>query len=158
MEETSETFSRTNKEITIHQELAKDLFAIEADLGQIEQVLLNLYVNAADAMHGGGNLILKTMNTAHKDMKGKLYDPKPGNYVLLTVTDTGTGMDKETIERIFDPFFTTKKMGRGTGLGLASAYGIIKGHGGYIDVESNKGRGTTFSIPGTHSQGRERGR
>jgi len=184
VEETSETFSRTNKEITIHQELAKDLFAIEADLGQIEQVLLNLYVNAADAMHGGGNLILKTMNTAHKDMKGKLYDPKPGNYVLLTVTDTGTGMDKETIERIFDPFFTTKKMGRGTGLGLASAYGIIKGHGGYIDVESNKGRGTTFSIylpasekkiqkaiktaepfirgtgtvPGTHSQGRERGR
>ena len=146
VEETSETFSRTNKEITIHQELAKDLFAIEADLGQIEQVLLNLYVNAADAMHGGGNLILKTMNTAHKDMKGKLYDPKPGNYVLLTVTDTGTGMDKETIERIFDPFFTTKKMGRGTGLGLASAYGIIKGHGGYIDVESNKGRGTTFSI------------
>ncbi|MBW2073852.1 MAG: response regulator, partial [Deltaproteobacteria bacterium] len=97
-------------------------------------------------MHGSGDLILKTMNTTHKDMKRKLYDPKPGNYVLLTVTDTGTGMDKETMERIFDPFFTTKEMGRGTGLGLASAYGIIKGHGGYIDVGSTKGRGTTFSI------------
>ena len=146
VEETSETFGRTNKGITIHQKLAKDLFPIEADLGQIEQVLLNLYVNAADAMHGSGDLILKTMNTTHKDMKRKLYDPKPGNYVLLTVTDTGIGMDRETMDRIFDPFFTTKEMGRGTGLGLASAYGIIKGHGGYIDVGSTKGRGTTFSI------------
>jgi len=145
-EETSGTFGRTRKEITIHRELAEDLFAIEADRWQIEQVLLNLFVNAADAMPGGGDLILKTMNMTHNDMKGKLYDPKPGSYVLLTVTDTGVGMDKETMERIFDPFFTTKEMGRGTGLGLASAYGIIKSHGGYIDVESKKGHGTTFSI------------
>jgi two-component system cell cycle sensor histidine kinase/response regulator CckA len=146
LEETSNTFGRTRKEITIHRELARDLFAIEADQGQIEQVLLNLFVNAADAMPGGGDLILKTMNTTHHDMKSKLYDPKPGNYVQLTVTDTGMGMDKEIMDRIFDPFFTTKEMGRGTGLGLASAYGIIKGHGGYIDVESRKGHGTTFSI------------
>jgi len=144
--ETSETFGRTRKEITIHQELAEDLFAIEADRAQIEQVLLNLFVNAGDAMSGGGDLILKTMNTTHDDMKGELYDPKPGDYVLLTVTDTGIGMDKETMERIFDPFFTTKEMGRGTGLGLASAYGIIKGHGGYIEVDSKKGRGATFRI------------
>ena len=146
VDETSETFSRTKKEITIRRELAEDLFPIEADPGQTEQVLLNLYVNAADAMPDGGNLILKTMNTTHDHMKGKLYDPKPGKYVLLTVTDTGVGMDKETMERVFDPFFTTKEMGRGTGLGLASAYGIIKSHGGYIDVDSKKGQGTTFSV------------
>jgi len=146
VDETSETFSRTKKEITIRRELAEDLFAIEADQGQIEQVLLNLFVNGADAMSGGGDLILKTMNTTHDDMKGKLYDPKPGNYVLLTVTDTGIGMDRDIMERIFDPFFTTKEMGRGTGLGLASAYGIIKGHGGYIEVDSKKGQGATFRI------------
>ncbi len=146
VEETSDTFGRTRKEITIHRELAEDLFAIEADHRQIEQVFLNLFVNAADAMSGGGDLILKTMNVTHKDIKDKPYDPKPGNYVLLTVTDTGKGMDEETMERIFDPFFTTKEMGRGTGLGLASAYGIIKGHRGYIDVQSKQGQGTTFSV------------
>ncbi len=156
VEETSDTFGRTRKEITIHRELAEDLFAIEADQTQIEQVLLNLFVNAADAMSGGGDLILKTMNTTHKEIKGKLYVPKPGNYVLLMVADTGIGMDKKTMERIFEPFFTTKEMGRGTGLGLASAYGIVKGHGGYIDVESRKGHGTTFSIHLPASQKRVR--
>ncbi|MBC2694586.1 MAG: response regulator [Desulfobacteraceae bacterium] len=147
VEEVSETFGRTRKEITIHQDLAEDLFATEIDLGQMEQVLLNLFVNASDAMIGGGNIILKTMNATHNNIKNKLYDnPKPGYYVLLTVTDTGTGMDKRTMERIFDPFFTTKEMRRGTGLGLASVYGIIKAHGGYIDVESKKGQGSTFNI------------
>jgi PAS domain S-box-containing protein len=146
VEETSETFGRTKREIDIHREFTEDLFAIEADAGQIEQVLWNLFVNAADAMPSGGDLILKTTNATHKDMKGKLYNPQPGSYVLLTVTDTGTGMDKKTMERIFDPFFTTKERGRGTGLGLASAYGIIKGHGGYIDVASRKGHGASFII------------
>ena len=146
VKELSVTFGRTRKQISIYLGLAADLLAVEADQGQIEQVVLNLYVNAADAMPGGGDLILKTMNVTHKDMKGKLYDPKPGKYVLLMVTDTGTGMDEKDMKRIFDPFFTTKEMGRGTGLGLASAYGIIKGHGGYIDVESKKGHGTTFNI------------
>jgi PAS domain S-box-containing protein len=146
IKETSDTFAMTKKEIEVHLKLGKDLFGIKADQGQIEQVLLNLYVNAADAMPGGGDLFLKTMNVTHEDMRGKPYEAKPGDYVLLTVRDTGSGMDKETMERIFEPFFTTKGMARGTGLGLASVYGIVKAHGGYIDVESKKGHGTTFSI------------
>jgi two-component system, cell cycle sensor histidine kinase and response regulator CckA len=140
------TFGRARKEITIHRELAEGLFPIEADQGQMEQALLNLFINAADALPSGGSLFLKTGNTIHEEMKDKLYVPKPGNYILLTIRDTGTGMDNETKERIFEPFFTTKEMGRGTGLGLASVYGIIKGHGGYIDVESEKSVGTTFNI------------
>jgi two-component system cell cycle sensor histidine kinase/response regulator CckA len=146
VQETSETFDLTRKEIRVHQELAEDLFTIKADQGQIEQVLLNLYVNAADAMPGGGDLFLKTTNVTHEDMSSKPSSVKSGNYVLLTVTDAGVGMDTKTMEHIFDPFFTTKRMGRGTGLGLASVYGIIEAHGGYIDVNSRKGHGTTFSI------------
>ena len=130
VEETSDTFGMTKKEITVHQELSEDLHGIEADQGQIEQMLLNLFVNAVDAMPGGGDLFLKTMNVTDKDMTDKPYNAKPGNYVLLTVKDTGVGMDKETKERIFEPFFTTKGLASGTGLGMASAYGIIKGHGG----------------------------
>jgi len=146
VKETSDTFAMTKKDIRVHRELAKDEFAINADQGQIEQVLLNLYVNAKDAMPGGGDLFLKTMNVTHKDMRGKPYEVKPGKYVLLTIRDTGIGMDKRTLERVFDPFFTTKGMGRGTGLGLASVYGIIKAHGGYIHIESKKRHGTTFDI------------
>jgi two-component system cell cycle sensor histidine kinase/response regulator CckA len=108
--------------------------------------LLNLFMNAADAMSDRGDLIIETTNVTNEDMKGKLYNPKAGKYVMLTVTDTGIGMDKRTTECIFVPFFTTKEIGRGTGLGLASYYGIIKGHGGYIDVESRIGEGTTFRI------------
>ncbi len=146
VKETAETFGRTRKEITIHLELADDMFPTEVDEGQIEQVLLNLFVNAANAMPNGGHLTLRAQNTTYEDMKGKLYKPRPGNYVLLMVTDTGMGMDEKTRERIFEPFFTTGEMGRGTGLGLASVYGIIKNHGGYIDVDSKKGLGTTFKI------------
>lgn len=144
--ESAETFGRTRKEISIERELEENLLSIAADQGQIEQVLLNLYVNASDAMPGGGTLFLKTKNETHLNIKGSRYNPKPGNYVQLTIRDTGIGMDKATLERIFDPFFTTKEMGRGTGLGLASVYGIIKNHDGYIDVESGKGWGTTFTI------------
>ncbi|MDP2971889.1 MAG: response regulator [Deltaproteobacteria bacterium] len=146
VEETSEAFGRTRKNITIHQELAKGLFTCEADQGQIEQVLMNLLVNATDAMPLGGDLYLKTNNVTHKEIKARLYHPASGDYVQLTVTDTGVGMDSKVLGRIFDPFFTTKELGRGTGLGLASAYGIIKGHGGYIEVESEKGHGATFKV------------
>ncbi len=146
LRDAAETFNRTRKDILIHYDLDPTLYPIEADAGQIEQVLMNLFVNAADAMPGGGDLILRTENTQHEAMKDKLYNPKPGHYVLFSITDTGTGMDQGTMDRIFEPFFTTKEMGRGTGLGLASAYGIVKGHGGFIDVESAIGKGTTFKI------------
>jgi len=146
IEETSEAFGRTRKEITIHRELADNLFLIEADQGQIEQVLMNLMVNAADAMPYGGDLFLKTANATHEEMRSKFYVPKPGRYVMLSVRDTGIGMDSKTLEHIFEPFFTTKELGKGTGLGLASVYGIVKGHDGYIDVESRLGYGTTFKI------------
>jgi CheY-like chemotaxis protein len=94
----------------------------------------------------GGELFLKTLNVTHEDIGDKPYKPKSGDYILLKVRDTGTGMDQKVMDRIFEPFFTTKELGRGSGLGLASVYGIIKGHGGYIDVESKKGQGTIFSI------------
>ncbi len=141
-----ETFNRTKKEIRIKFQLDRHLAPIEADTGQIEQVLMNLLVNAADAMRGCGTVTIRTGNATHEEMKGKLYNPKPGKYVLLAVSDTGVGMDDKTKERIFEPFFTTKEMGRGTGLGLASTYGIIKGHGGFIDVDSQPGKGATFCI------------
>ncbi|UCG08049.1 MAG: PAS domain S-box protein, partial [Desulfobacterales bacterium] len=146
VKQTSGAFGKTRKDITIDCELSQDLVGIEADESQMEQVLLNLYVNAAEAMPEGGKLILKTSNVTHNEMKGRLYEPIPGRYVQLSITDSGVGMDNETLSHIFEPFFTTKEMGRGTGLGLASVFGIIKAHGGYIDVESEKGHGTTFSI------------
>jgi len=144
--ETSGTFGLTKKEIKVHHELARDLHAIEADQGQIEQILWNLYINAADAMPSGGDLFLRTMNVTHKDVTGKSPKVKPGDYVLVEVIDTGIGMDNKTAERIFDPFFTTKGMSRGTGLGLASVYGIVRNHGGTITVTSKRGKGSTFSI------------
>ncbi len=146
IKEISTAFGRARKEIIISTDLAEDLFSVNADGSQIEQVLINLFINAADAMPGGGDLFLQTANVTHKEMKGKPYTPKPGEYVMIKVKDNGTGMDQKTITRIFQPFFTTKEMGLGSGLGLASAYGIVKGHGGYIDVESEKGHGSVFSI------------
>jgi len=161
--DTSSTFSMTRKDITLHYDLEHILSGVKADRGQIEQVILNIYVNAAEAMpHGGellniyvnaaeamphgGELFITTKNITHKDIKGKSYTIKPGNYILLTIRDTGIGMDKHTQAKVFDPFFTTKGLARGTGLGLASVYGIMKAHGGYIDVESQKGQCTTFFL------------
>jgi CheY-like chemotaxis protein len=147
LEKSSEMFSRTKKEIPIHKKFQKDLWPVEVDRGQIEQVLLNLFVNAWQAMPAGGKLYLETENLfLGEDDLQKHYTLDPGKYVRVSVTDTGAGMDKPTRERIFEPFFTTKEVGRGTGLGLASAYGIIKNHNGVIDVESEVDQGTTFRI------------
>jgi two-component system cell cycle sensor histidine kinase/response regulator CckA len=139
-------FGRTKKEITIHRTYQDGIWTVEVDQGQIDQVLLNLYVNAWQAMPGGGDLYIETENVILDEDYVKPYNAAPGNYVKLSVTDTGVGMDKATQKRIFDPFFTTKEMGRGTGLGLASAYGIITNHDGIINLYSTKGTGTTFNI------------
>lgn len=146
VKDVADTFGRTRKEISIHYDLEPALLPIKADEGQIEQVLLNMLVNAGHAMKTGGELFLETENVRQEELSNDIYLPTAGNYNLLVITDTGVGMDQETIEHIFEPFFTTKEMGRGTGLGLASAYGIIKGHGGYIDVFSKPGTGSTFKI------------
>jgi PAS domain S-box-containing protein len=141
------------KMIDIQTRLAGDLKLVKADATQIEQVIMNLANNAADAMPDGGRLVFETkMVSLDEDYVENHLEIKPGKYVRLSVTDTGHGMDSKTLEKIFDPFFTTKEMGRGTGLGLASVYGIIKNHSGYIEVASQPNQGTTFYIylPATH--------
>jgi two-component system, cell cycle sensor histidine kinase and response regulator CckA len=142
----SQMFGRTKKEITIHRQMEADAWTVEADRGQIEQVLLNLYVNAWQAMPGGGDIYLETKNVTVDDASVGLAGLGPGRYVRVSVIDTGVGMDEKTLQRIFEPFFSTKKMGRGSGLGLASAYGIIRNHSGVIEVRSQKGVGTSFII------------
>jgi PAS domain S-box-containing protein len=135
------------KMIAIELHLGSRLWPINADPVQIEQILLNLGGNAADAMPEGGRLIIKTENVSlDEDFVQTCPGVEPGNYVLLSVSDTGQGIDEETVAHIFEPFFTTKDIGKGTGLGLASAYGIVKNHGGHITCISEVGRGTTFSI------------
>jgi PAS domain S-box-containing protein len=135
------------KMIEIDLLLADDLWAINAAPNQIEQILMNLAVNAMDAMPDGGRLTIKTQNIA-LDEECHRFDPaaKPGRYALITVSDTGAGMDKETASRIFEPFFTTKEPGKGTGLGLAMVYGIVEQHGGRIICDSEPSVGTTFKI------------
>ncbi|MFO7784328.1 MAG: PAS domain S-box protein [Desulfatiglandales bacterium] len=146
IEETARTFGSARREVRVQTDLAPSLRPVLADREQIEQALINLFVNAADAMPEGGELHVTTKNTTSKEMKGKPYMPEEGDYALLVIRDTGLGMDNETRAKIFEPFFTTKGLSKGTGLGLASVYGIVKAHGGYIDVESEIGRGATFEI------------
>jgi len=143
---TAGMFGRTKKDIRIEEKYEEALWSVDVDQGQIEQALLNLFVNAWQAMPGGGTLYIETSNVVLDENYVKPYEINVGPYTKLSVTDTGVGMDEQTCLRIFEPFFTTKEMRRGTGLGLASTYGIIKGHGGMINVYSERGHGTTFNI------------
>jgi CheY-like chemotaxis protein len=146
LKHSAEMFGRTKREVRIHTKCREGLWTVNVDRLQIEQVLLNLFVNAWQAMPEGGDLYLQTENAMLQSSDLRLLNREAGHCVKVSVSDTGIGMDEATQQRIFEPFFTTKTMGRGTGLGLASAYGIIENHGGFIRVHSELGKGATFSI------------
>ncbi len=147
-------FGRTKKEIGIYEKFEKNVWTVTVDRGQIEQILMNLYLNASQAMPEGGNIYIQTENVVIDEEYDKSWKIIPGNYVKISVTDTGHGIDESIREKIFEPFFTTKQRSRGTGLGLSSVYGIIKNHDGFINVYSEKGKGATFTIylPATGSE------
>jgi two-component system cell cycle sensor histidine kinase/response regulator CckA len=135
------------EQIEVRVLTAPDLHITLADPAQIEQVLMNLCLNARDAMPEGGQLIIETQNAEIEEEYCRTHPyGKAGSYVLLAVSDTGVGMDAATTERVFEPFFTTKEVGKGTGLGLATVYGVVKQHGGFIHLYSELGKGTTFRI------------
>ena len=139
-------FLEAKKEIEADFQLQKDAYPVDADAGQMEQVLLNIYINAGHAMPEGGLLYIKTGNVTLQETDAHALEIPPGDYVRISISDTGTGMDQPTLKRIFEPFFTTKSSQGGTGLGLASAYGIMRNHGGAIHADSECGRGSTFHL------------
>jgi two-component system cell cycle sensor histidine kinase/response regulator CckA len=143
---TAQMFGRTHKEIAIDTSGLRATRNVAVDRGQIEQVLLNLYLNAWQAMRGGGQLGLETEDLTIDAPMSQSIGIGPGHYVRVRVRDDGAGMEESILQKIFDPFFTTKERGRGTGLGLSSAYGIIKNHGGLIQVLSHPGAGSTFVL------------
>jgi len=133
--------------IDIELNLAENLYIINADPVQVSQIIMNLAVNSRDAMPDGGKLIFETKNIILDEKYCRVnLEAVPRKYVLLGVSDTGHGMDENTLEHIFEPFYTTKKKGEGTGLGLSMVYGIVKNHGGHITCDSNPGHGTVFNI------------
>ena len=138
--------SLTSDNIEMKCVLPSDLWSVAADRGQIEQVLMNLVVNALDAMSNGGTLSIQTANIDLKSPPASTDGKEGGNYVMLAVQDTGRGMDAETLSHVFEPFFTTKDKSKGTGLGLSTVYGIVQQSGGYISAASQPGEGTTFKI------------
>jgi CheY-like chemotaxis protein len=133
-------------QMTVGTNLALDLWPVEADPNQLENALLNLAVNARDAMLPGGALTITTGNTILGEGDVDEDDAEPGQYVSLAVCDTGAGMSEETLARVFEPFFTTKDVGKGTGLGLSMVYGFVKQSGGHLRIESSIGRGTTVNL------------
>jgi CheY-like chemotaxis protein len=137
-----ETFPKT---VSVEQSLARDLWTVSGDVTELHQVLLNLCINARDAMPDGGTLVLKAENVADLPWS-KNPAAKPGPYVLIQVSDTGTGIPPGLLDKVFDPFFTTKEPGQGTGLGLTTALGIVQGHRGFIEVENLPAGGTRFQV------------
>jgi two-component system, cell cycle sensor histidine kinase and response regulator CckA len=142
----ADLFGKAKKEVVMHMNLAQGSIVVMADHNQMEQVFLNLFTNASQAMPRGGNIHMETQLVSLNSNDVHPYEAAPGTYVKISVKDTGMGMDAKTLERIFEPFFTTKPEGQGTGLGLSSVYGIIKGHKGFITVDSKVDHGTTFTI------------
>jgi CheY-like chemotaxis protein len=133
--------------ITFELRVPAEIWSVVADRGQIEQVMLNLVVNARDAMPDGGRLLVEASNVEYDEVSASQHaDLHPGRYVLVTVSDTGHGMTKEVMDRVFEPFFTTKPTGQGTGLGLATVYGVVQQTGGRISIYSEVGRGTTMRV------------
>jgi signal transduction histidine kinase/CheY-like chemotaxis protein len=139
-------FARAHKEFSVQTKLADRLWTVAADMAQIEHAIMNVCLNAMQAMPNGGKLTLQTRNVFVDASRAQSFDVKAGEFAVVEITDTGLGMEKSLLARIFDPFFTTKGMGHGTGLGLSSAYGIARNHGGFIEVQSEKGKGSTFSV------------
>ena len=143
---TASMFGRTRKEIRVHYKMEERVWTVEVDRGQINRVFLNLFINAGQAMAEGGDLYLQTDNVLLDELIAVSKGVEPGKFIKISVTDTGSGVEKEYLQKIFDPFFTTREVNQGTGLGLSSAYGIIKNHSGIITVYSEVGIGTTFNI------------
>ncbi len=146
LESTADMFGRTRQELVINKELARNLPAVEVDSGQVQQVLMNLLINAWQSMPQGGEITLQTRAVHLTDWHDHNWELEPGHFVCLSVKDTGIGMDEETVRHLFQPFFTTKEPGQGSGLGLASAYRIMKNHRGAIQVKSKPGEGSTFTL------------